>query len=232
MPQETIRAVLIWSGWIRLLHGVLALEVIFLAISATVLRYGGQIDQAFWQEWHLICGQILLLTVVARLFLLFVLQDSGSWRALLPDPAQTQAFKQMALFYLSAGRTEMPNWFAHNPFWRPVYPFIWLLLLLCGLAGLLSNSPNTVFGMTMFDWHTSLANLMLWISGLHVVAALLHDIKGKGAAISAMLNGYRYFYIKNSTAVGNTPVNPFKGSAPPVYVSLESIKKRPPADKP
>ncbi|MBO0614265.1 MAG: hypothetical protein RL122_2469 [Pseudomonadota bacterium] len=226
MQQEKIRYVLIWSGWVRLIHGLITAGVLFLFVSAWALQLGA-VDYDFWRDWHTIVGQLLIITVVARVILMFLLPGSASWRAFLPDKAQWEGMKQMALFYLSFARFPLPNWFAHNPFWRLLYPLLLVVLVACGITGLVYNSANTFLGMSMFGLHGGLAQVILIFTVAHLVAVVLHDLKGKGAAISGMINGYRYFHIEKSE--GEQQANPTAavGKASIVHVSIDSIKRPP-----
>jgi len=49
----------------------------------------------------------------------------------------------------------------------------------------------------------------------------LHDLKGKGAYISAMVNGFRYFHY---TAANDSSGSDFPASQ---SISVDSIKKQP-----
>jgi Ni/Fe-hydrogenase 1 B-type cytochrome subunit len=130
----------------------------------------------------------------------------------------------MARFYLSFGKFPLPNWFAHNPFWRQLYPLLWLVLIAACATGLVYNAPYTLAGFSMHSLHGNLAVLISGFVMLHVLAAFLHDLKGKGAAISGMINGLRYFHV---AAAHKPPLEtPFKGNTPPVYVSVDSIKRQ------
>ncbi|MBJ6610261.1 MAG: cytochrome b/b6 domain-containing protein [Candidatus Thiothrix moscowensis] len=224
MPQETIRHILVWSGWVRLTHWLIAAGVLFQFASVWAIGLGAA-DYEFWRDWHLIVGQLLIVAVVARVILLFMLPGSAHWRALLPDRAQWAGVKQMLLFYLSVARAPLPNWFAHNPFWRQLYPLLWLVLLLCAFSGLYYHSANSFLGVAMFGWHEVLANIILGFSVLHILAVVLHDLKGKGAGISGIINGYRYFHVEGRDEGGNTP--PASKKTAVVHVSVDSIQKLP-----
>jgi Ni/Fe-hydrogenase 1 B-type cytochrome subunit len=226
MQQENIRYVLVWSGWVRLFHGLIAVGVLFLLASAWAIQQGAA-DYDFWHDWHMIVGQLLLITVVARVILMFLLPGSASWRAFLPDKAQWQGMKQMLLFYLSFARFPLPNWFAHNPFWRLLYPLLLVVLVACALTGLVYNSANTLLGMSMFGLHGGLAQVILIFTVAHIVAVVLHDLKGKGAAISGMISGYRYFHVEKSAAVKSSNPATAVGKASIVHVSIDSIKRPP-----
>lgn len=219
-----IKAIPVWSSWIRVLHALMVLELSMSFISAWVVKYGGAVDLDFWRDWHLISGQLLIVTIAARLIALFLLPGSASWRAFILDDVQHSAFKKMLMFYLSGGRTELPVWFAHNPFWKVLYPLYIGVLLATALTGFFYNSPTTFLGSPLYKVHQVLANLSFWFTILHIVMAIWHDVKGKGSSISAMLNGYRYFHIDRSQ-VPHKP-SPFKGNTPPVYISPDSIKRK------
>lgn len=222
--QETIRHVLVWSGWVRLTHWLIAAGVLFTFASAWAIGLGAA-DYAFWRDWHLIVGQLLIIAVVARGILLFILPGSAHWRALLPDRAQWEGAKQMLLFYLSFARAPLPNWFAHNPLWRQVYPLVWLVLLACAFSGLYYNTSSTFLGLSMFGWHAALASILLGFSVLHVLAVFLHDLKGKGAGISGIISGYRYFHVEGREGGGKSA--PASGKVSITHVSIDSIQKSP-----
>lgn len=225
MQQENIRYVLVWSGWVRLTHWLMAAGVLFQFASAWAIQHGN-VDYEFWRDWHMICGQLLLITVVGRVILMFLLPGSAHWGALLPDKAQWEGMKQMLLFYLSFARFPLPNWYAHNPFWRLLYPLLWVVLVACAITGLFYNTAHSFLGMSMFGLHGGLADIILIFSVAHVLAAFLHDLKGKGAAISGMINGYRYFHVERQEGDRQTPTAAV-GKASIVHVSIDSIKKPP-----
>ncbi|EIJ35591.1 cytochrome b/b6 domain-containing protein [Thiothrix nivea] len=222
--QETIRHVLVWSGWVRLTHWLIAAGVLFQFASAWAIGLGAA-DYEFWRDWHLICGQLLIIAVVARGILLFILPGSAHWGALLPDRAQLQGAKRMLMFYLSFARAPLPNWFAHNPLWRQVYPLVWLVLLAGAFSGLYYNSASTFLGMSMHGWHSALANVLLGFTVVHLVAVFLHDLKGKGAAISGMISGYRYFHVEGQDGGGKSA--PATGKTSITHVSIDSIQRKP-----
>lgn len=224
MQQEEIRYVPVWSGWVRLTHWLMVAGLLFQFVSVWAIRWGAA-DYEFWRDWHMITGQLLLVVLMGRIVLMFMLPGSASWRAFLADAATWQGIKQMLTFYLSFARAPLPNWYAHNPLWKLLYPVMFLLILGTGVSGLLYNAPYTLAGVFMHGVHDGLAQALGILVVVHVVAVFLHDLKGKGAAISGMINGFRYFHVP--TAAGKQEqAGSFKGSTPPVYVSLDSLKKR------
>ena len=221
MQQENIRYVLIWSGWLRLSHWLIAVGCLFEITSAWALRHEN-VDYTFWRDLHLIVGQIILMALALRLILLFS-PGSSNWRAFIPERAQLQAILQMIKFYLSFARFPLPNWYAHNPLWQPLYLLMFLVLAGCSVTGLLYDPSQIVLEYPMQKLHRDLANLIIIFSIFHIVTVFLHDLKGKGAFISAMVNGHRYFHFtgKNSAEENSSRENQS------VYISVDSIKKHP-----
>ncbi len=229
MQQENIRYVLVWSGWLRLSHWLIAAGILFQITSAWAIGHDNA-DYTFWQDWHLITGQIILMALALRVVLLFF-PGSSNWRAFIPEKSQLQAMVQMIKFYLSLTRYPLPNWYAHNPLWLPLYLVIFFVLAACSITGLLHDSPKIILNYPMVKLHSVLANVIIIFSIFHIVTVFLHDLKGKGAFISAMINGHRYFHFTSqSNENENNPremqqkMQPEKQS---VYISVDSIEKHP-----
>jgi Ni/Fe-hydrogenase 1 B-type cytochrome subunit len=218
MQQENIRYVLVWSAWLRLSHWLIAGGVLFQITSAWALAHD-EANYRFWLDWHLITGQVILITLALRVILLFF-PGSANWRAFIPERSQFRAMLQMIKFYLSLGRFPLPNWYAHNPLWTPIYPVFFLVLAGCLVSGLLYNSSQIVFGTPMYELHGALAGFIAVFSIFHIVTVFLHDLKGKGACISAMVNGFRYFH---HTAISDKEDSDLSGK---MTVSVESIKRQ------
>ena len=93
-----------------------------------------------------------------------------------------------------------------------------------------------LFVQVIYDpfWYTSNVLSAWWVIGFililtvaHVLAAFLHDLKGKGAAISGMISGYRYFHVEKQDGVkAGNPVAAV-GKASITHVSIASIQKPP-----
>ncbi len=197
MNKENIRYVLVWSGWLRLCHGVIALGVLFQIASAWLIDHDDA-GFSFWQDWHVIVGQIIFVTLIVRFILLFI-PGSSHWRSLLPKKSQFGAMLQMAKFYLSMTRSPLPNWYAHNPIWQPLYLIFLLILLACSISGFLFNDYYFITIFSMDSLHSTFASFIIIFTVVHIIMAILHDLKGKGATISAMINGYRYFHVDSES---------------------------------
>jgi len=189
---EEIRCVRVWSGWLRLSHWLIACGVLFQIASAWAIAQGA-VDTAFWRDWHLMVGQALLIALLLRCILLFV-PGSGHWRSLVPDRSQSQAALQMLKFYLTFLRAPLPNWYAQNPFWKPLYALVLLVLAASCATGML-QMQGTLESEWTLHWHRRLADVLTLFTAFHIVTVFLHDLKGKGATVSAMISGYRYFHI-------------------------------------
>ena len=227
MQQENIRYVLVWSGWLRLSHWLIAAGVLFQITSAWAIGHDNA-DYTFWLDWHLISGQIILMALALRVVLLFF-PGSNNWRTLFPEKSQLQAMVQMIKFYLSLTRFPLPNWHAHNPFWLPLYLLMFFVLAACSVTGLLHDSPKIIFGFPMVELHSALATVITIFTIFHIVTVFLHDLKGKGAFISAMVNGHRYFHFTSQNNENNSleAKQKMQAEKQSVSISVDSIKKRP-----
>ncbi len=229
MPLENIRYVLIWSPWLRLSHWLIAAGTAFQITSAWALKHDNA-NYTFWLDWHIISGQIILMALVLRVVLFFS-PGSSSWRAFFPDKTQRQAMLQMIKFYLSFARFPLPNWYAHNPLWLPLYLLMFLVLAGSSMTGLFYDATQNISSYSMSALHRDLAYIIIIFSLFHIVTVLLHDLKGKGAFISAMINGYRYFHFTGQN--NDTDKHSLKNQAEkkPVTISVDSIEKRPTVGK-
>jgi Ni/Fe-hydrogenase 1 B-type cytochrome subunit len=199
MTTQPIRQVLIWSGWLRAAHWLIAMGVLFELFSAWTLLQGA-LDPGFWRDWHVMIGQLVGLALLLRLALLFA-PGSSHWRALLPKRTQWRAVAQTLKFYLSLTRTPLPAWYAHNPLWAPVYLLVLPLLAACLASGFLHDASVAVAGLAPAALHAALGEALALFSLFHVLAAALHDWKGEGALISALLSGKRYFHVNRQQRI-------------------------------
>jgi len=159
-------------------------------------------------------GQVLIIVLAFRVFLLFV-AGSGHWRLLWPTREQRHIVIQTLKFYASLGRLPCPDWYAFNPVWQPIYAFMIMLMILSSISGLLSGSYFFFLGSSMSELHGIIAYSLFYLVVAHIAFAILHDVKGNGAQISAMLNGYKSFQAKDNP----NPIGPNS-------VSLDSLLKK------
>jgi len=218
MQNENIKYILVWSGWLRLSHWAIALGVLFQITSAWAIK----IDHAnydFWYDWHIMVGQLMLIVMLLRVVLLFT-EGTSNWRSFFDYKSQLNAIIQMIKFYLSFARLPLPNWYAHNPLWKPVYLFMIIVLSGCVITGMVYNSTFTLPGYSSAELHGALATIIIVLSVAHIITAFLHDLKGKGAFVSAIINGHRYFHYSSNKKVGQTETV----ENPSIHIAVDSIK--------
>lgn len=218
MQNENIKYVLVWSGWLRLSHWVLAFGVFFQITSAWAIRHD-YANYEFWRDWHIMIGQLMLIALILRAILLFN-AGAGNWRSFFKFKSQSKAILQTIMFYLSFTRMPLPNWYAHNPLWKPVYMFMFAVLSGCVVTGMAYDSNLILFGSSPAKIHGTLATIVIVTSVAHIVTAFLHDWKGKGAFISAIINGHRYFH----QAPGDLAAKTKTVDTPAVQISVDSIE--------
>jgi Ni/Fe-hydrogenase 1 B-type cytochrome subunit len=200
----------------RALHWAIALGVIFQLVSAWLVQHA-DVDAIAWADWHSMVGQALLFALGYRLFLL-LRRGSGYWRLLVPTREQRHIVIDTLKFYLSLGRLNCPDWYAYNPVWQPIYLLMIILLVIATLSGLATGSA--LGGIDMTGLHSFTSSLILYFTILHIGFSVLHDIKGHGGQISAMLNGSKYFHVQKTN-----PTDGFKVQADN-SVSLDSLLKK------
>lgn len=216
MENERIQYIRLWSPWLRTSHWIIALGTLFQIASAWAMANDAT-DPAFWRDWHLMTGQVMTLALALRLVLMF-LPGSSHWRELIPRRSEFPAMLAMIKFYLSLARWPLPRWFAHNPLWKPVYLLVLLLLLVSAVSGLLHHGTSGAAGFHAATLHGAVATPITLFVLLHVVAVFLHDLKGRGSLVSAMIGGSRYVHVE--VREDDSRAAPGKGA---VRIALDSI---------
>jgi Ni/Fe-hydrogenase 1 B-type cytochrome subunit len=206
---SSLRRVLIWSGWLRASHWLIATSVILLAFTGWLTDSTPSVAAAA-SDYHYLFATVLIIGLVLRLWLLFFDNAIGHWRKLIPSIGERGAFKQMFLFYFSLGKMSLPNWYAHNPLWKLAYLILFLVLFLQVMTGMYRDEYPIVLGVYLPEVHGVLASVILLFTGLHIIAVVLHDLKGTASDISALINGHKIFVInkpKNSQGVSEHPIS-------------------------
>lgn len=192
--HDSIRRLPIFSAAQRITHGLLALGISFELITAWLILHS-DLSYPLLVDWHVMIGQVLILPVVFRLYLFFT-NGSTHWRLFLPTREQRHVFVDTLRFYASLGRLPCPDWYAYNPVWQILYLIMIALITLTTLSGYLLQSGWTIDGFSNISGHGAIAQWLLYLILAHILFSILHDVKGNGAQISAMLNGNKYFHIK------------------------------------
>ncbi len=189
--SATIQRVTVFSSIQRMTHWLIAAGVIFQLLSAWLVQ-NANVDVLAWSEWHLMIGQALTLPILLRVYLLLVAGPTH-WRSFIPTQGQRQLLLDSLKFYASLGRLPCPDWYAYNPVWQPLYLIMIALLALTSASGLAFG-----LGPDIAAWHAILASFILYFTLAHLIFSILHDVRGRGAQISAMLNGDKYFQSREA----------------------------------
>lgn len=191
----TVKRVLVWSGPLRLSHWLMAVSVLLLLATGWLLEQLLPYHDALL-DYHYLAGYALVAGLLMRAYLLFFARGSASIVGLIAQRARIQAMAAMLRFYLSLGRSPLPDWYAHNPLWQPVYLFLLVALIFQSLSGWFHETPYWIADTPIGAWHGLGARVIGIVCGLHVIAVFFHDLKGTGSDTSAMINGHRIFVIK------------------------------------
>ena len=196
MPADFCRVV---SRW----HWALATSTLLLLFSGWLLSVEVTPSSVPLRSVHVSAGVLLTLALMARLILLLV----GRGTERLRDFRTTAtAVLGMLRFYVTAGRSPLPAYYAHNPLWAPLYLLVFVILALQAASGLSWQFAGAadpeyylawpwLLGWTLPEWHDAGYRVIAVFTFAHVFAVCLHDWKGTGAEISAMLSGYKIFII-------------------------------------
>lgn len=176
---------MVWSGRLRALHWALALAVSVLVATGWLMGEASEPLAGRAAEVHRNVGSLLLVALAARIYLLFAGRGPERWRDFVPWPPQHRAALAVLRFYLTLGRSPLPAYYARNPLWGPVELAFYVFLLVQGWSGLAGAGGVHGAGLA----------IALGFALAHVLGAVLHDWKGTGADVSAMINGHRVFII-------------------------------------
>ncbi len=216
MKGEKIQRILVWSGLLRLAHWSIALSVLLLWATGWLV-HNAPLVAARASDVHDFCSVILMVGLGLRLWLLFFGSGSSHWQQMIPQPRDKTRVLEMLRFYLTLGKSPLPGWHAHNPFWAPIYLLLLTILFLQILTGLFMEPVPLVWGFYLPDVHAWLATAIFLFFIAHIVAVVLDDLKGSGSDISAMINGYRIFVVDKPEQAGPQEVQ---------FITPEQIKKR------
>ncbi len=196
--SNEIKRVAVFSTAQRITHWLIAGAAVFLLVSAWLVQHS-DVDAIAWLDWHIMVGQALSLLLAYRTYLLFT-PGSGHWRLLIPTKEQRHIVIQTIKFYASLGRLPCPDWYAFNPLWQPIYLLLIIIMILTTISGYFIGNYLFLLGVSMPELHAFFAAIILYFTLAHIAFSVLHDVKGNGAQISAMLNGFKFFQIKEAAS--------------------------------
>jgi Ni/Fe-hydrogenase 1 B-type cytochrome subunit len=218
MADEELRRILVWGGWLRLSHLCIGASVIILLVTGWLTAQSPVLAEGAL-DIHFLAASFLLFGLILRIVLMVFGQQNERIGHLIPRRSELRTIGQTALFYLSLGRRPLPRWFDHSPLWKLGYLLVFIALAIQVITGALMREQLLFHGFYLPSIHVFWAEFILWFSGLHVLAVVVHDLKGKGADVSGMINGFRLFFIDRSQGPGS--------SDPSVqYVSMDSLRPK------
>lgn len=205
------RRVRVWPAVIRLTHWAMTLGLLVLLPTGWLLTTGLIANEELYQllrhDLHEPAGHVLAVALAVRLAYL-VAGGSGltGWKALLPITAQQRAaVREMARFYSALSSRPLPGYYAHNPLWAPLYLIVFALLAVAAATGLMLEFPFLqavahAEEPAVLRLHGRLVEWILVWCVFHVAAAVLHDWRGQGSDVSALISGYRIFPVERQAA--------------------------------
>jgi Ni/Fe-hydrogenase 1 B-type cytochrome subunit len=191
---DTIRRVRVWSGWLRVAHAALAVATLALAATGWLIAHAPSVADAA-SDVHYLAASLLLFGLALRLFLGLVGQGPERFVHLLPSASEMTGLRASVLFYLSLGRAPRPNWYAHNPLWKPFYLLLLIALCVSAATGWLMPDRPLLGGFYLPGVHDDVAGFVTVLVLAHLYSVVLQDIKGQSGDISAMLSGVRHFDV-------------------------------------
>ncbi len=212
--REEIRRVAVWSGWLRLAHWSLAGSTLVLLTTGWLVAQSPA-NAAWAAEMHYVGASILIFALGLRLILGMFGKGAERFESLLPRVSEGRAMWASLMFYLSLGRAPRPNWYAHNPLWKPLYLLLLLFLVALAISGWLMPETPMLGLLYLPHLHRWLADLVAILTIAHLFSVSLQDLKGGNADISAMLSGNRYFVVRREGSA--------KDNTRPVAVRLDDI---------
>jgi cytochrome b len=181
-------AVLVWDLPIRIFHWVILLLLV--AQLATGLAAGQ------WMDWHLPMGYAVLALVIFRILWGFFGSTHARFASFLAGPRAAMSFAKR-LF----SRQAVPQ-VGHNPLGGWSVIAIILSLAVQGVTGLFANdgvaSEGPLAALVTADLSHQLSRVHRWnvdvllvLSGLHVLAVLYHWLVKREDLIGAMFTGVK-----------------------------------------
>ena len=214
MPVE-IKRLPVWGGWLRLSHWTMAGAIFVLMFSGWLLHRAPEL--ASWiLDAHYYASALLLAGFMVRIYLLFFGKGSDLLASCSLDQHKFKQALAVLGSYMTLCKMPLPKWYAHNPLWGPLYLIFFVLIAIQIVSGLLLMNHITLIGDTSVrGLHLFGFQLTLGFSLLHILAVFVHDLKGTGSDVSAMISGQLIFLVEYK-------------SSPPVTgsVSLDELTKQ------
>lgn len=216
MKQFEIRRQQVWGKTLRWCHWGMAISVLVLIFTGGLIAWVPEKAEVL-DDSHFVAAAVLIAVIAIRFWLLFFGKGSDLLKNFWPNRHQLNQGWEVLRAYLTLGKIPLPKWYAHNPLWAPLYLFLFVLLMLQIVSGLLLLNQITLLGdVSIRQLHVLGFQIITVFTLLHILASFFHDAKGTGSDLSAMVNGHRIFIIE--------PQQPEKQEISAV-VSLDSLRK-------
>ncbi|PVV26463.1 MAG: hypothetical protein B6D79_06150 [gamma proteobacterium symbiont of Ctena orbiculata] len=197
MQATSVTRILVWSNRLRLAHWILGLSAMGLLVTGWLMNNTPLLAQSA-TEIHFMLGGLFLPALLLRLYLLLFGTGSEQISSCEPNLHRLSQAWLVLKFYLTLGKAPLPKWYSHNPLWGPVYLALFFFLLLSAISGLMLLKDITMVGtLSLNDVHHLSYQVIVVFTLLHIPAVFSHDLAGKGADISGMINGQRIFEVEN-----------------------------------
>ena len=169
-------------------------------------------DGAFVMGWvrfvHYVAGYALTISLLARIYWMFVGNHHASWRAFMPWLTETgrRNFIKMFRYYTFTGK-QISYEVGHNPVAAMAYAGIFVLYLvqvLSGFALYAQYRPDGAMASLFMPLVTLFGNqglrlthhLVMWLLiGFvinHIYSGWLMDVKERNGTMSGIFSGYRF----------------------------------------
>lgn len=204
----------VWEVPVRVTHWVNFLAIIILSVTGfyigapkTLALEPSQYVMGWTRFIHFVAGYAFAVSVLARIYWMFVGNRYASWREFFPILTEQGNRNMMETFkwYLFLSR-KTPRTVGHNALAGAAYAGVFLLYLIMiftGFALYAQQAPQSVLHKLtawMFMLFSSQGmrlthHLVMWIliafSIHHVYSAWLMDVKERGGVMSSIFSGYK-----------------------------------------
>jgi cytochrome b len=183
-PNESVESFYVWDCFIRVFHWSL--------VSCVLLDYFVIDDGETLHQWF---GYAACLLVLARIVWGFVGSKYARFSDFFPTP--TRIIKHLR--HMIYGEQDMH--LGHNPLGAMMMFALITLVLALGVTGFM-QSLDAYWGVEwLMDLHNTLANILIALAVMHVIAAMAMSFIERTNLIKAMITGVKVFH---STAKSET----------------------------
>jgi Ni/Fe-hydrogenase 1 B-type cytochrome subunit len=223
-PGEHPKAIYVYQWPLRLWHWVMMVCIIVLSVTGYLIgapppSVGGEAVDHFWFGYirmiHFIFGQILVVTFIARIYMVFAGNHHGRAIFWLPffDLRYWKNVIDQALYYMFLKAPKA--YIGHNPLANTAmfFSFTLPMFLMCitGMALYSEGLGIQSWQYAMFGWVFSLFGdsftvhtvhhlgmyAILTFALIHVYMVFREDVLSEATIVSTMVNGWRLFKPQN-----------------------------------